>query len=215
MNKFLKDEHCEASEIPALKPVLQGWLEAQRDYAKMLRGVDYSCHYGERPCIGFLAQGAWRSGGVALEEWRTEKGPKAKRRQGRCDLWIFRHDRYEFHIEAKHMWQPATVKPKKQLSSIEAALSDATRDAASLTCARKIQLGILFLAPYYTPTKQAGMAAHIASWLEGIYSIPHSAIAWAFRNRKGLSISRDEEEIVPGLVLIARTTKRPKRLTPR
>ena len=204
MNKFLKHEHCEASEIPALKPVLQGWLETQRDYAKMVTG-DYSWNYRERTCIGFLAAGVWRSGGVALEEWRTEKGPKAERRQGRCDLWMFRRGRYDLHIEAKHMWSRATGKPKKELDYIEAALSRATTDAAALTCPRKNQLGILFLAPFYPPGKQAGMAGHLATWLKGIYSIPHSAIAWVFGDMQGLRAS--SSNICPGLVLIARTTK--------
>ena len=204
MNKFLKDEHCEASELPALKPVLQGWLEAQRDYAKMVPG-DYAWHYRERTCIGFLAAGVWRAGGIALEEWGTEKGPKAKRHKGRCDLWIFRRDRYDFHIEAKHRWSRATGKPNKQLGYIEAALAHATTDAAALTCPRKNQLGILFLAPYYPHGKQAGMGDHIATWLEGVDSIPHSAIAWVFRDRQGLRASSDA--VGPGLVLIARTTK--------
>jgi hypothetical protein len=204
LKAFLKDDYSEARGVPALKPILQSWIDVQRHYSKAVAG-DCSWYYRERTCIGFLAASVWRVGGVALEEWATEKGVKAKRRQGRCDLWIFRHARYNFHVEAKHMWSRATGKDDRERTFIERELSRATSDARALTCPRKNQLGILFVAPFYPPGKHTGMAEHVAEWLEGIYSIPHSAIAWIFRDRRGLRPSRGN--VGPGLVLIARTTK--------
>jgi len=200
MKNFLKDEYCEANGIPELIPVLQSWITAQRDYVKAVVD-DHPWNYGERSSVGFLAAGVWRSGGVALEEWQTEKGSKAKCRQGRCDLWVFRPQQYDFHIEAKYMRSRATGKPVKERTYIERALLNATTDAQALTCPRKNQLGILFVAPFYPTGKHEGMHEHITMWLKDIYAIPHSAIAWII-NRKGLRPSPGN--VCPGLVLIAR-----------
>ncbi len=202
MNPFLQDEHCEAPEIPGLLPVLEGWIKAHRTYAEAWP-LDPGWGYRERSCIGFLAAGAWLSGGVALEEWGTERINDGHRSPGRCDLWVARSDQYDFQIEAKQTWSDATGDIESQLAELESKLGHAARDASTLDCEPKNQLGVLFVAPSYPPNGHEGIAEHIATWLEGVYSIRHSAIAWFFQDRQGLRPS--EGHISPGIVMIART----------
>ena len=205
MNKFWKNEQSEAEGRPALKPVLKGWIKALRDYEKATEG-DYAWNYTERACIGFLAAGAWLSGGVALEEWRTEKlgiDVKAKNRNGRCDLWIYKRGQYDFHIEAKHMWSLATRSEEKLIPRINKALDRATDDARRLTCEDSDQkLGILFLAPFFPQGEQDCMNEGIASWLECITKVKHDAIGWVFSDRK--TLPKRNGNIAPGLVVIVR-----------
>jgi len=205
MNKFLKDEYYEA-DCPALKAILKQWIEVQREYTRQM-GDDYSWNYSERASTGFLAVAAWQSGGVALEEWRTEKGPKNDPRKGRCDLYIY-HSKQSFHIEAKHMWSRATGKQPKEVSYIERQLTKAVVDAKALQCPRDEKLGILFLAPFYPIGKQTDMTIHVATWLKGIYEIPHSGIAWLFLDRQTLK-ANSKSDVVPGIVLIARSLTHP------
>ena len=205
MNKFLRDEYYEAHDIPALKPVLAKWIAVQREYTRQI-GDDFAWNYRERTSIGFLAAAAWKAGGVALEEWRTEKGPRNDPRKGRCDLYIYRR-RQSFHIEAKHMWSCATGKQPNAISYIERQLKRAVADAKLLQCPRKEKLGLLFVAPFYSARKQTHMTDHIATWLKGIYEIPHSAIAWLFLDRRKLK-SHPKSNVVPGIVLIVRYTKK-------
>ena len=204
MSTFLKDEYCEAPEIPTFLPALQGWIDAERDYANF--GVDdYPWYYSERPCVGFLAAGVWRSGGVALEEWAAEKGSEGGQWPGRCDLWAGCKDQYNFNIEAKHMASTATDPIETQLINIESKLARAAKEASTHNGRPESQLGVLFVAPVYPPGRQEDIRKHIATWLEGIYSIRHSAIAWIFRDRQELRPI--EKDLLPGLVLIARTNK--------
>jgi hypothetical protein len=203
LNRFFADEYYE-TKIPALRGILRAWIDVQRDYSKAVVG-DYSWNYRERTCIGFLAGAVWRSGGVALEEWLTKKGSKVEQQRGRCDLWIYRRDRYDFHIEAKHMWSRATGKRSSELGYIERELSRAVADSNRLSCPRKLRLGLLFIAPFYPIGKQREMSDHMANWLKDIYSIPHSAIAWCFRDRRTLRAGR--WQVGPGIVLLARRPK--------
>src|SRR2546422_15947 len=48
------------------------------------------------------------------------------------------------------------------------------------------------------------MSDHVAKWLRGVYSIPHSAIARHFRDRRTLRGGRWSQ--FPGIILLARTT---------
>ena len=121
MNKFLKDSHYEAKETTALGPILKEWIAVQQEYTRQM-GDDYGWNYSERASTGFLAVAAWNAGGVALEEWHTDKGPKKDPRKGRCDLYIYRR-RMSLHIEAKHMWSRATGKPQNELRYIEDRLA--------------------------------------------------------------------------------------------
>jgi hypothetical protein len=101
------------------------------------------------------------------------------------------------------MWSRATGKQKKELSYVERRLSEATADARNLQCPRHEKLGILFVAPFYPAGKQSEMSSHLASWLEGIYSIPYSAMAWYLLDRRKLKPHRTDN-VHPGIVLIAR-----------
>ena len=206
MNLFYKDEHCEAPEIPSLVPVLQGWIDTQRAYLKACPDDDPPWHYRERSCIGFLAAGAWRSGGVAIEEWLTERLSESGRSSGRGDLWIRCRDQNSFCIEAKRMRPNPNVMGNldKQLVEMESKLSHAVIDVGTHerhSCEK--QLGVLFVAPAYPNGPQEGIDESLATWLEGIYSLPHSAIAWIFPNRAELQPT--SHSTIPGIVLIART----------
>ena len=205
MNPYLKDEHFDAPECPGLHRLLRGWLKAQRDYATAMESGDHASRYHERALIGFLAAAAWRDKGVALEEWRTDKtrpnvDPPSK---GRCDLYLYRKEHYEFNIEAKHMWSRATG--HAPVEAIKKNLERAVIAVNQLPCSKKEKLAVLFIAPYYPIGKQRDMANHIASWLEDICTIrPRAGIAWLLRDRHSLCPS-DEYNVGPGIVLLAQT----------
>ena len=197
-----KHTHCDASGLPSLAPLLQAWLAVQRRYTQ-ITGDDYSFNYHERAHVGFLAAAAWRTGGVALEEWRTAKGHRSSPRNGRCDLYVFQPDAYEFHIEAKHIWARATA--RDPLKSIKAKLADAVKNAKDNQCSKNQKVGLLFVAPYYPPRKQADMSKHLPLWLKSVCDgVRHSAVAWQFRDLRSIG-SGDGGNICPGVVLLART----------
>ena len=117
------------------RQLLIGWIKAQRRYAKQCGYDDFAHYYSERPHVGFLAAGVWLSGGIALEEWKTEKSKKREKGYGRCDLWFSLGSRSPHHLEAKHRW--LTLKGDEE--QIANRLSEMME--GSLESARKLRTG--------------------------------------------------------------------------
>jgi hypothetical protein len=91
------------TEFRKLKAVLDKWTRAIEKYRDQ-SGDRSPWHYRERSWVGFLAAGAWLAGGVALEEWCTEKQRNSRRKtKGRADLYIGIGGK-QFDFEAKHGW---------------------------------------------------------------------------------------------------------------
>src|SRR6266567_8917223 len=185
MKRYQRDSFIDSGAIPSLKPILESWFEVQLAYAKMMKQEDYAWWYRERTCVGFLSAAAWRSGGVTLEEWQIDKGPKKRAsRRTRCDLYIMRRSD-ELYIEAKHMYSRATGRPERELVYIRRNLDRAVSDASLLRCKRSQQLGILFIAPFYPPhTHPDNFDVHISQWLAAVATVPHSAMAWLYQPRR-------------------------------
>lgn len=196
---------AEARRCPNLKAILEGWIEAQKEYAAQLEHEDVAWHYQERSCVGFLAAGAWRSHGIALEEWHTRKGPRLKPWNGRCDLWILR-DKEEFFVEAKHCWVNARRKNWEPL--LKAELNNAAHAASHNSCKRgHRKLGILFVVPCYDAGERSNAGEHLTEWLDDVRKkIPHDAIAWLRLSNKTLAHSR-ALRANPGVLLLARAAK--------
>ncbi|MHA3772645.1 hypothetical protein ACXR0O_14000 [Verrucomicrobiota bacterium sgz303538] len=216
MDKFEQDRHFESAGLPSFESALEGWLDAMTAYHEG-SGGDYAWHYRERTCIGFLAAGVWRSGGVALEEWHARKrlaeqspevavplteNPIRKHCRGRCDLWAHHKDRYDYHIEAKYLRSDATTDQTEVGIKIENALERAADDARRLTCAPRLKLGVLFVVPFFSPGKQRNIRDQTTAWLRQVCSVPHAAVAWLFRDCQTIRARRSP--IGPGIVLLAR-----------
>jgi hypothetical protein len=75
-----------SKQLKSLRRVFKELLSIHQDYIDSQESEDYPYWYKERPHVGLLAAAVWRSGGTALEEYRTEK--TKERTPGRCDLWV-------------------------------------------------------------------------------------------------------------------------------
>ena len=211
MKHYKKIEHSDAKNIPALKLILTGWIAALKDYNKVHDGKypEFAWWYHERACIGFLAAAAWRSGGVALEEWVTNKGEKTAPRKGRSDLYVKKPQTYEFHIEAKRTW--VSVTSKNAMQHLQKELARANVDCGQLQNPKRDErLAVLFVSPYFVPGKQENMRAQLSHWLEQFENeFSHCAIAWLF---DGASLEpkkgQKAEKVHPGIVMLAARWKK-------
>ncbi len=93
------------AKLPGWERLLPAWIRIHSAYTDAFTPNDreLSLYYKERPQVGFLASAAFAAGGVALEEWGTEKTGG----YGRNDLWIRlcpQTETEDYAIEAKHKW---------------------------------------------------------------------------------------------------------------
>ncbi len=91
------------AKLPGWERLLPAWIRIHSAYtdAFVPNDRELSLYYKERPQVGFLAAAAFAAGGVALEEWGTEKAEG----YGRSDLWIRlcpQTTDEDYSIEAKH-----------------------------------------------------------------------------------------------------------------
>lgn len=74
--------------LPGFGRLLESWLDVHRRYCAGA-SLDHPWAYDERPQIGLLSNAAVLIGGIALEEWGTEKiFDQDKKSYGRNDLWL-------------------------------------------------------------------------------------------------------------------------------
>ena len=71
-----------------LEDVIKNWFGVIDDYIKYFGGNDVPYWYNERASISTLAAAAWKSGGIALEEYSMQKGDEGNPRPGKCDIFI-------------------------------------------------------------------------------------------------------------------------------
>jgi hypothetical protein len=189
----------------ALQDILQKWLITQSRYAGKVKG-DYSWNYRERTCIGFLAAATWLSGGVALEEWKTEKKKGRHTCYGRCDLWI-RHMRTDFFIEAKHSHVAFQHgRHNDAVSYLKKRLRVAVKDAKKqpVDCSSRVKrLGVLFVGAKFYSKDAESLTRTRAAGLKKLYDLPHSAMAWLFEPPQ----SKKKPRRSCGIIVIAKEVK--------
>ena len=201
----MDEQWIDTDRLPRLRPILEQWIRSIRRYHTQMED-DHAWHYHERAQVGFLAAAAWLAGGVALEEWRSDKRAGVSSRKGRCDLYVYRKP-FAGHFEAKHAWIHLDVGSVRAAQRVETELNRAVANAGDLVVPRgDAKLGVLFAAPVIPRrlTSQAESVLH--AWLQEVRHIRCEALAWVF---SGKLLVRRRIDVYPGCVLVAR---RPGRL---
>jgi hypothetical protein len=175
MNQY-HSETIDTKRFPAIRPILEAWRTVCKTYLTQVP-EDAPWNYHERAHTGFFAAAAWKAGGVALEEWRTDKkngtGPC---RNGRGDLWIQRSG-LALHIEAKHTWINIR-KERARIEKIIAKFRQARRDASDIPCdGSERKVGVLFAAPVIRHKKLGESEALLKTWTKEMKGLDYLAMA--------------------------------------
>jgi hypothetical protein len=102
MRQLKKESLIKLSDaLKFLKPVFARLRDVHQQYIDDSPKKDFPYWYSERPQVGFLAAAVWKCGGIALEEYGTNKTEDDKR--GRGDLFI-KIGGKGFDCEAKRLW---------------------------------------------------------------------------------------------------------------
>lgn len=92
------------NDAKTIADLLKEWRKILARYTSQA-DMDLPYWHSERANVGFLAAAVWKSGGVAIEEYWTEREKKGKKPvKGWVDLWGKMKKGREFSLEAKQLW---------------------------------------------------------------------------------------------------------------
>lgn len=166
------------SELRFLEDLLWEWVAIQERSIRIWKGSDALWWYNERVSVGGFAGAIWRSGGIVLEEYSTDKlgsdGAAAKTAKtviGRGDMDFVLGGR-QFTMEAKHCWSRVRIKKVKD------ALAQAERDVARCRSpGTYVRLAVVF-----APLSLTGRSTEsdIIEWTRQARDLKDCARAWVF-----------------------------------
>ena len=201
-----------------LRRPCEGWIESMVEYHATIRaryaGVDdWPFWYGERPLTGFLAAGIREAGGVAIEEFSTNK--RAHQSDGNDRAYLGRGDPY--YCIGKHD------------ANIEFKLDDlgigATHEGSSFIARKKWEatlgdardghtpgipsLGGLFLRTYIGKGRDPDFyRLNLASALESAWNaLQPDALAWWCPIDRALRSDKSTKNLIVGVVLLMKHAK--------
>lgn len=143
-------------KIKTLRPIFQQWIKINEEYCDTYPSEDCPYWYNERAAVSILAGAVWKSSGLALEEFSSNKKYGRSGYLGRADLWFSfgKKKSQDYLIEAKYerlsLFSNYYKLEKRIAKNIKSAIADAknSQEDASL------MLGVTFLVPYIPPSAQ-------------------------------------------------------------
>ena len=193
-----------------LTPALNVWKCMIKDLANEWAPDDVPWWHTERTLVGLLASSVWRCGGLAIEEYATEKKvrkPKAIKKSGQGDLW-FQIKNRSFLAEAKKRYWSLDGKINGRSKRIKVGLRMARKDVVRTRRYDKSEtrLGIYFWVPWRLKSKGDVTDGQIRAWVGELHKIKNAAVVWTFprvaRQVKDKDQSNGKWYYYPGVVML-------------
>lgn len=183
------------------KGLLQNWIKLMDEYRVTADDLPY--WHGENANTGFLAAAAWKSGGVAIEQFYTERNNGKSR--GHSDLRICFNKQKDFLIEAK---RDETSKIEIIERNIRKQLDEAKKNLKALDNKRKVQhlVSVCFSFPRMQKNAKFSRDEYIKTVTEAFKKEKNIVIASYFpgNDKKKVSKEYGDSFIYWGVLLVAR-----------
>jgi len=185
------------------QPLLEEWLLMIERYCSVVE-QDAPYWYNERATTSLLAGAAWRCGGIALEEFQTEKQTEGEERiKGRADLRLVIADNWD-SIEAKVSYLSDSHDTPRVVTRLEQACEDVKKVPKAED---ELRIGVLFCCPEISVSDYGPVDMKLETFRAALMSIKNDAFAWCFPaiTRELTPASGQYKDYrYPGLFLLAR-----------
>jgi hypothetical protein len=204
-------EHSAGSTLHILDPVLLAWKDVIYRYAEVWGWEDVPYWWNERASLSTLAAAAWMAGGIALEEYQTEKGDAEEAApvgKGRGDLYLSLGGQH-FITEAKPHWAhptrslAATVDKSRSLLARACAQARAKRAYGCPGEPNRAQrrLGMVFAVPALPQKAHGTSDAHLQEWLSALRGVAADCACWYAAPPERRVVGKDNW-LYPGVCLL-------------
>ncbi|POG24522.1 hypothetical protein C2855_05475 [Aeromonas bestiarum] len=137
--------------IAWIRPILQQWAQLHKEFIEQEQYKDCLYWYNERANVSAFSGAVWRSGGVALEEYSSQKGNIDNTVNGRVDLYFSKQTNIAI-AEAKMEWLYFCERTRTDLKEkINIVIEKAAKDTKESLgpSGYNLGLGISFVTPYW------------------------------------------------------------------
>ena len=197
-----RSQFVNCGRLRSLRPVLLEWICLNYRYGEMASWQENAWWCNERASTGVLAGAVWSKGGVALEEYATQKVSKKKLTTGRCDLFIDTGSA-RFACEIKQRFTSLGRGWRGDISDVRAAFDMACEDARKLLPNEGRRLAICFITPSFPAAESRYADACLDDWIVKMQSLDWDAIAWCFPE-KAWRLRWKNGRVYPGVVILIR-----------
>ena len=184
----------------AWNKILINWIKAHQKYMKQCKD-DNAYFYNERASLSILAAAIWKSNGIAIEEYTSEKKYKNESFNGRVDLW-FQLEKYFCLVESKQHFKKLVYKNLTTISKdLDNKMSQSIEDAKMSMHSEKNGYAIVFFTPSYKENKPIDNEAIINEVLKSNFDF----IAYVIGDEKNnFEFQKDSKIIYPMGIIIGR-----------
>ena len=202
-----------AGALQLFEDLLWEWTGVIKRVVRVWGQEDVPWWYNERASLSLFAGAIWKAGGIAFEEFSSEREhlpsedlTEVVLQRGRIDLY-FSYRGEEFVAEAKQCWPRIGRRAQSAQAEIEYALQQAV---AAVQTAQEVygqRLAIVFASPYFPQAELQEAHACLTKWQQAVAGVACDckAVYWLHE----CPWAQDEGAIYPGgAVFIKQVTAR-------
>lgn len=190
--------------LAELRPVLKNLAWVHNEYTDQLAQPkklnDCTFWHRERPQVGWFAAAVWKSGGVALEEYKATKLSDGANTLGRGDLY-FRFKGTGYLCESKHAWI-SIREGDRVLTPFAQAVDQAHKDARR-GIYRERKLALTFGSAVIDSCNIAGARQAFTALAQRValeYTTPRTAVVALRLNHQPLQAKKQDPNATYGLI---------------
>lgn len=138
-------------QIAWIAPIIEQWGLLHKEFTEQKQYKDCLYWYNERANVSAFSGAVWRSGGVALEEYSSQKGNIDNTVNGRVDLYFSKQNNIAI-AEAKMEWLYFGEQAKSDLGEKINSVAGKAKDDIEHSLgpsAYHLGIGLSFIAPYW------------------------------------------------------------------
>lgn len=134
-----------------IAPIIEQWGLLHKEFTEQKQFKDCLYWYNERANVSVFSGAVWKSGGVALEEYSSQKGNIDNTVNGRVDLYFSKQAEHAI-AEAKMEWiyfgERTRTDLKEKINTVVEKAAKDTKESLGPS-GYNLGLGLSFVTPYW------------------------------------------------------------------
>lgn len=191
--------------------ILKEYLNINEYVARKWQWHDAPWWYNERANLSIFAAAVWKVGGVAFEEYtsekRTDKKSSLKKYYSGLNDLYFQLGNEEYIVEAKLIYPNGSPRDENIKETVLPSIKKTTNEVKNNNILGMKKSAVVFAIPKFAISKKDNMDHLIKRWIDNIKTINYTAAAWTFPKQARTSYIWNDSYYFPGACVIIKLLK--------